>query len=333
MAGGAAVAGSAAAAVVLGATSAAAANGDPLLAGRANSASNTTALTNTSTVPTAQLTSTHPTSGAAHGLIVSVRNGYGIQGTSGGNHGVSGTTSAATKSGVIATHNGPAGSGAALIANGRQNTGAYVHNTSPAKPALLLRAAAGGTALAADGRVVVSAIGDHAALSVGTPPGTPCASFDTNGIGADSGAPIALLLSAQTYLPEEDRTVNGTALRAEGNVRVRGRVTCTLADTVIMDPNSPYVGQVQFLLEGSERRSVVEGLATIPAGADQVVVELPPWFAGLTTRHRHQLTPYDKAAPGLHVTAVTSTSFTVAGAPGPQRVGYLVTGFRTDVAV
>ncbi len=339
--------GVAAGAVLLGATPAQAANGDPVRTGRANAASNTTALANTAPVPSLQVSSTHATSGAAHGLVVSARDGYGLAATSAGNHAVSGTTAAPAKSGVLATHNGAAGTGAALIANGRKNTGAYVYNTDATKPALLVRSSRPGelgpfteavridaenglaTALNANGKVTIRARGSGTALSIDVRDRTVGAEINAFTLDA-AEVPTALRLSATAVVqdPEEPTFYNGYAIDATGHAIFEGDVTCWSLTTRTSDPTDPGRYVIQHALEAPERRSVVDGVATATA-AGVATVEVPAWFPALNENFRYQLTPLGAAAPSLHVqTELANGTFTIAGAGPNQKVSWQLTGSR-----
>lgn len=339
--------GVAAGAVLLGATPAQAANGDPFRLGRTNAASNTTAVHNTAPVPSLQVSSTHGTSGAAHGLVIVARHGYGLAATSAGNHAVSGTTSAPAKAGVIATHNGAVGTGAALIANGRKNTGAYVYNTDATKPALLVRSSRPGelgpfteavrvdaenglaTALTANGKVTIRARGSGTALSIDVRDRTVGAEINAFTLDA-AEVPTALRLSATAVVqdPEDPTFYNGYAIDATGHAIFEGDVTCWSITTRTSDPTDPGRYLIQHSLEATERRSVVDGVATASASG-LASVEVPAWFPALYEAFRYQLTPLGAAAPSLHVSnELADGRFTIAGAGANQKVSWQLTGSR-----
>jgi hypothetical protein len=337
--GGAAVVGSAAGAVLLGAADAEAANGSPVLAGRANTATAATSLTNTST------------SGAAHGLLISTRGGYGFQAMSTSNHGAAGITSAPDKAGVLATHNGPEGSGAALIANGRLNMAAVITNNETDKPALLvhasrpIRPSSPATAISATARswggTTIDAYCQGGTAVRGS---TVVYDNDTAPIGGDFSAvcyreripAYGLLVDAYTVTPDGE-IVPSTAISAVGNVRVVGDVevngTLTKSSGSFridhpLDPANKYLSH--SFVESPDMANVYNGTVE---GDDngEAVVELPEWFDALNTDVRYQLTPIGAPAPNLHVKKkIADGAFAIAGAQPGQEICWQLIGTRKD---
>jgi hypothetical protein len=340
LAGGAAVVGSAAGAVLLGATDAQAADGNAILAGRANTATAATTLTNSST------------SGGAHGLLISTKGGYGFQASSASNHGLAGITANATKAGVLATHNGPRGSGAALVANGRNNMGASVYNTNTDQPTLLVRSTWAdptgrmGTAIEARTNadngvsVLASATGRHAVglLAIGE---TKAASISASvfvvedEVAPNSHAtPVGLSASAGVWVQRPNGEIifsPTTAIEADADVEVIGNVWMSRGIQKIdhpSDPGNQYL--YHFYLSSDENGSVYNG--SVVAGANgEAVVQLPDWFEGLNGNFRYQLTPIGGPAPDLHVKQeIAGNKFTIAGAKANQKVSWQVVGTRKD---
>jgi hypothetical protein len=290
--GGAAVVGSAAGAVLLGAADAEAANGSPVLAGRVNTATAATSLTNTST------------SGAAHGLLISTRGGYGFQTMSTSNHGAAGITSAPSKAGVLATHNGPTGTGAALIANGRMNIGASIKSQG------------GNAAITAEHWIDTAetwAIGG---------------SFHALQTRRDMGA-IGLLVSVNVV--DSLNPFPPVAIRAYGNVEVLGELTKTSGSFRIdhpLDPANKYLSH--SFVESPDMANVYNG--TVEADdKGEATVELPAWFDALNKDLRYHLTPIGGPAPDLHVKSeVADRRFVIAGAKKGQKVCWQLIGTRKD---
>lgn len=342
--------------MVLGGTPAEAANGDPVLAGRSNAASNTTALTNAAPVPSVQVTSANA-SGAAHGLIVVAKNGYGISASSTGNHALSGTTAAATKSGVIATHTGPAGTGAALIASGRKNTGAYVYNADTDKPALLVKstwaspAGKSGSAISATGNAQHGAGvraemlgGGHTAAAVRgvAREGALAGDFVSSVVVEEeasidaSNFPVAIAASAHGTVIRRDGTVDifsGKVFAGYGDVEVNGELIVTAGAARIDDPANPGSNYLNHpFVSSDELTNVYSGTAKADASGE-AVVRMPYWFELINTNVRYQLTAIGAPAPELHVkTKVSGGTFTIAGAKPQQEICWELTGRRTDPA-
>lgn len=349
LAGGAAVVGTAAGAVLLGATNAEAANGSPVLAGRENSASNTTALTNASPVATARLTSSHATSATAHGLVIAAKGGYGISATSSTNHAISAATAGATKGAVVAVHNGPVGSGAALVANGRNNSGAVISNSQTDKPALLATATSSeftpatairavvagphGVGVRAQGKTAVSADSDD-----GTAISATCAGFHGLAVGVSINVlqtnpefdAIGLSVGAGID-PPNATAYNGTAISAWGNARVNGELTMSSGGFRIdhpLDSANKYL--THSFVQSPDMKNVYDGAVTADASGEAEVA-MPAWFDALNKDLRYQLTAVGGPAPALHVKAkLADGKFTIAGAQAGQEICWQITGTRKD---
>jgi hypothetical protein len=327
----------------LGATDAQAADGNAILAGRANTATAATTLTNSST------------SGGAHGLLISTKGGYGFQATSASNHGLAGITANATKAGVLATNNGPRGSGAALVANGRNNMGASVYNTNTDLPTLLVRSTwtdpAGklGTALEARSNaengvgVIASATGRNAVglLAHGSS-GATAASISATVFVVEEEAtpnshatPVGLTASAGVWVQRPNGEIifsPTTAIEAEGDVEVFGSVWMANGIQKIDHPAHPGNEYLYHsYITSDEMARVYNGTATANASGE-AVVQLPDWFEGVNGNFRYQLTPIGGPAPDLHIkTEIAGGTFTIAGAKPSQKVSWQVVGTRKDV--
>lgn len=279
-------------------------------------------------------------------MLISTRGGYGFQASSTNNHGVSGITASASKAGVLATHNGPVGSGAALVANGRINSGAWIYNRNTDQAALLAQAIweEPGKATTAIEAVSISSYGSGVSASgyhgIWADSSGDSAIFATGyqgAVGADIAAlgeaggdePVAMKVSAIS--PGQEPFPLGTAIQAAGSVYINGYLSKLSGSFRIdhpLEPANKYL--YHSFVESPDMANIYNGTVEAnPSG--EASVELPEWFGALNKDLRYQLTPVGAPAPDLHVKSeVKDGVFTIAGAKPGQKVCWQVVGTRQD---
>jgi hypothetical protein len=278
-------------------------------------------------------------------LLISTKGGYGFQATSASNHGLAGITANATKAGVLATHNGPRGSGAALVANGRNNVGASIYNNLTNAPALVVKATQNiselerATAIRAVSRslrsVAVEALSeggtavDGYAFSQSTWAEVTGGSFIAH--QNVPGFPAYGVFAEASTVDEDGIPIPGTAIAAVGNVNVNGTLTKSGGSFRIdhpLDPADKYLSH--SFVESPDMKNIYDGVA-IADWDGEAKVELPEWFEALNKDFRYQLTPIGPAASELRIgTEIEDNTFRIAGAQPGQRISWQVTGTRKD---
>lgn len=308
--------------VVHGGGRAEAADGDPILAGRTNTATAATTLNHSANANGFRVNSTG-TGASAHALVTTAINGYGIIASSTGYNAAKFISLTPAGIGVWA-ENGDAASS--------QGLGLYaIHK---------------GTGTGATAATAVRALqGPNASTIINTVRGQqwPAAGefAGANGvIGASAqtgGTGVVGYASAGVGVWAGTGEVGGNALVAAGNGHVAGdlavdgtlfKMSGSFRIDHPLDPANKYLSH--SFVESPDMMNVYNGV--IEAGADgAAVVELPDWLETLNRDFRYQLTPLGAPAPDLHVSAeVSDNRFTIAGAKPGQRVSWQVTGIRQD---
>ena len=308
--------------VVAGAGTAQAANGDPIVLGQVNSSSAATTVNNSADAVGLRVNCTG-TGTAAHALMGTGKNAYGIVAYSTGHNGGKIYTQDAARFGIwaensattsgagvalYAVHKSTAeGAGAATAVRGLQGSGAQAIIDSvraqqwPAAGEFAGASGVIGASAQAGGTGVVG----YAAAGIGVWGGT--GEVGGNAIFAAGNATVA-----------GDLGVQGMLTKAGGSFRIDHP----------LDPDNRYLSH--SFVESPDMMNVYNGV--IEAGADgTAVVELPEWFEALNRDFRYQLTPVGGPAPELHVSVeVGENRFSIAGAKPGQRVSWQITGVRQD---
>jgi hypothetical protein len=95
-----------------------------------------------------------------------------------------------------------------------------------------------------------------------------------------------------------------------------------------LDPQNKYL--VHNAVESSEMKNVYDGVARLDEDG-AAWVDLPEWFEALNGDFRYQLTAVGGSAPGLHVAEeVSENRFKIAGGEEGMKVCWQLTGSRKD---
>ena len=302
------------ASVVAGAEPASATEGNPVLLGESNKASETTLITNKKGTALAGFTSEAGQSGVLGADTSS--GGFGVQGTSNNGVGVAGYTSAHNQYGVEGVDTsseggygvyGTSSSGTAIYGSrgGEFEFGVAVMGEATCESG----AGVWGEATAADGIGVKGiATGENGAGVYGFATGT----------GAQSYGVYASSENSDSLYVDGNAAVTGTLSKGGGSFKIDHP----------LDPGGKYL--CHSFVESPEMMNVYNGTVTLD-GKGQATVQLPEWFEALNRDYRYQLTALLSAAPNLHVSAlVADGKFSVAGGNAGQQVSWQVTGIRQD---
>lgn len=306
--------------VVAGASTAGAVSGEPLLAGRTNTASSATTLITSANVRGLSVTS-KSTGTLAHAIVGSSVNGYGLRASSTGHNGAWAATTSPDHHGLLAENGArdDAGAGAAIHAIHRfkgVDGATAVRGVQGPVPDQLIesarfrtigRAAAGEFAGACG---VIGAAGGEGYGVIG---------YSQAGYGVWAGGS-----GYYVFFADGHSWVNG-------NLMVAGELTHFGATAKIdhpLDPENRYLAH--SFVESPDMKNVYDGVIELD-GDGAATVEMPEWFEALNRDFRYQLTALGAPAPQLHVSAeLLDGRFSIAGGAPGQRVSWQVTGIRQD---
>jgi hypothetical protein len=338
-----------------------AAAGDPLILGQANSSGSAGTSVSSNVNGNAFRVIQSGAGNDANGLRGDANHGTGGVFTSSQNNGVFGITAHPDRRGIWAQNSsGSHGSGAAIRAQGNQNTGleartananAYGVDAVHTATTGVAYAVAGetastsgrgvlGLATAASGSTI-GVLGQSASTSGRGVFGTADASsgetygvwgqaFSTGGRGVLGWA---LGSGATRGVWGIGQSASGFGVYSTGNAHVIGNLTVSGTKSFQvdhpLDPANRYLRH--HCTEGAEALTHYSGNVTLDASGTAEVA-LPAWFAGVNEEVRYGLTPLGAAMPELHVAGeVTDNRFTIAGGPPGGRVSWQLSCRRRGV--
>jgi hypothetical protein len=317
---------------------------------------------------TAQTVLTNAGLGAAFTLKTTntATNAAGIFGWSssiqpGVTRGVYGKADGPNSLGVHARQTGPAGTGAAVYAEGNNNHGLVAITGSPSSDAVKgITTSSEDSAVAVHGLVAstssgvdatavrgenrgtgtqgIGVYGTHAGGGVGVfgsaaDGGAGLYGFTASGYGVIGGTSTGVGVhgSSNTGIGVRGTSVSWYAGYFDGDVGVNGTLTKSAGAFKIdhpLDPTRKYLNH--SFVESPDMLNVYSGTATLDAKGN-ATIGLPGYFDALNRDVRYQLTPIGGPAPDLHVrSGVANGRFRIAGGTAGQEVSWQITGIRKD---
>jgi hypothetical protein len=164
----------------------------------------------------------------------------------------------------------------------------------------------------------------------GDHPGVRGISSDGWGVAGRGGGGV--LAQGRNFGVFGSSTTNeGVAGFFSGRVRVTGTLEKAGGGFRIDHPQDPADKYLSHsFVESDDMKNVYDG-ETILDESGAASVDLPEWFEALNRDFRYQLTAVGRAAPNLHVAEeVSGNRFKIAGGEGGMKVCWQVTGIRQD---